>query len=252
MVRPVAGISWILLTISLIPSLFFFSQQTNEMLGADNQNTTRIVLFLRECLLLGTLRGFKHFETMMRGREELILSINSPTPSTLLPVSLINKYPSQARSFHPPQLMELSDMALKKEQRVIFLIAGYAKYKCPYVWLRSCLDELVVDNLVDNDNALKLNKISEWLNKNVSLWEIVAEIVTMTIHPVNPFALDFEYIDQLPIQEYNLLSASLLMFLETLWIEAEPTVPYADQVYEDITKLRMKHIHQIHQSLKSK
>lgn len=57
---------------------------------------------------------------------------------------------------------------------------------------------------------------------------MVAEIVTMTSNPKNPFQLDFDYIDKLPIEESVLLTGSLLAFLESVWIQANPSIAFLD------------------------
>jgi hypothetical protein len=51
----------------------------------------------------------------------------------------------------------------------------------------------------------------------------------MTMKPDNPFELDFNYIDQLPLEEAVLLTGSLLTFLENIWVQADPDVTFADK-----------------------
>jgi hypothetical protein len=57
----------------------------------------------------------------------------------------------------------------------------------------------------------------------------VAEILSMTVHPSNPFEVDFDYLDRLPLEESVLLTGSLLAFLESVWVQAEPDVDYIEQ-----------------------
>jgi hypothetical protein len=64
---------------------------------------------------------------------------------------------------------------------------------------------------------------------DISLWEIVAEILSMTINPSNPFEIDFDFIDKVPLEEGVLLTGSLLSFLENIWVQADPTVPFVDK-----------------------
>lgn len=64
---------------------------------------------------------------------------------------------------------------------------------------------------------------------DVSLWEIVAEILSMTINPSNPFEIDFEFIDKVPIEEGVLLTGSLLAFLENVWVQADPNTSFTDK-----------------------
>lgn len=64
---------------------------------------------------------------------------------------------------------------------------------------------------------------------DVALWEIVAEILSMTTSTRNPFELDFNFIDHLPLEESVLLTGSLLEFLETVWVQADPTNTFSDK-----------------------
>lgn len=41
--------------------------------GENNGN--RLALFLNDCLAMGCLRGFKHFELYLRGKEELVCRV---------------------------------------------------------------------------------------------------------------------------------------------------------------------------------
>jgi hypothetical protein len=51
----------------------------------------------------------------------------------------------------------------------------------------------------------------------------------MTTNPDNPFELDFNYIDRLPLEESVLLTGSLLTFLENIWMQADPAISFADK-----------------------
>ncbi|CEP13132.1 hypothetical protein [Parasitella parasitica] len=122
---------------------------------------------------------------------------------------------------------------------------GYAKYRCPYVWLRSHHNQLIraqPGHIDDDDNPLQLQKTNEWKIKDISLWEMVAEIVQMTSSPKNPFQIDFDYIDKLPLEESVLLTGSLLAFLQNVWIEADPCIVFADDLYTEIQVLQSKHL----------
>lgn len=233
------------------------------MLGPDPnrellKDSTRLVAFLQECLALGSLQGFRHFETFARGREELVLCVHSSQFSrkfsTLMPLPVLETYypRSKVAQWNAPELLSPLDEHLKKEKkRTVFLIAGYAKYRCPYVWLRSHHEELIHDKEED-DNPLQLLKTTEWKNRNVSLWEIVTEILSMTNNPSNPFELDFEFIDKLPLEENIFLTGSLLAFLEDVYIQADPSTSFVNEVYQDIEKLRTRHLNNMYKySVKS-
>lgn len=51
----------------------------------------------------------------------------------------------------------------------------------------------------------------------------------MTNNPSNPFELDFLFIDKLPLEENILLTGSLLAFLEDIYIQADPNIPFVDE-----------------------
>ncbi|KAG0177243.1 hypothetical protein DFQ29_005062 [Apophysomyces sp. BC1021] len=196
------------------------------MLGTDPKkellkDTARLSAFLQECLAFGSLRGFKHFEVFLRGREELLLSVYDPKktlparrePSTLMPVALLQHRVQEPKPWSP------ADQDLKNENdRTVFLVAGYARYKCPYVW--------TTEN--DTDNPLMLKTTTKWKTQETALWEIIWEIIAMTADVANPLALEKSYIDNLPIDESISLSGALVDFLQTVWIQAEPDVPFVD------------------------
>lgn len=51
----------------------------------------------------------------------------------------------------------------------------------------------------------------------------------MTNNPSNPFELDFEFIDKLPLEENILLTGSLLAFLEDIYVQADPNTSFVDE-----------------------
>ncbi|KAI9490005.1 hypothetical protein BDB00DRAFT_839719, partial [Zychaea mexicana] len=145
------------------------------MLGQDpgdlRRDTSRIQSFLHECRTLGSLRGFKHFEVFMRGREELVLLIPKSheykqETSTLMPADVfaqrtMHDQQQQQQQQQPQQeqspisssgsssqgsLMlaervpvDPKDQELKKLRSnsvSVFLITGYARYKCPYIYVK--------------------------------------------------------------------------------------------------------------------
>ncbi|KAG1313052.1 hypothetical protein G6F64_002546 [Rhizopus arrhizus] len=188
--------------------------------------SVRLSRFLQDCLCLGTLRGFRYFDTLMRGREELVLRVyvdhRAPSHVTLMPLELFSEYGQRAGW----EQTSLGDKDLKKE-KMIFLMTGYAKYRCPYVWLRSHQEQLLPSSQADN--PLQLIKTDEWKTKEVGLWEMVAEIMACTMQVENPFEIDFEFIHHLPPPEALLLTSALVQFLETIYVEAGPEIGFVDK-----------------------
>ncbi|EIE90792.1 hypothetical protein RO3G_15503 [Rhizopus delemar RA 99-880] len=86
----------------------------------------------------------------MRGREEVVLGVcvdrQAPPHLTLMPLELLTEYGQVDEKAEGRWIkgdwkradwkqISLGDQALKKE-KMLFLITGYAKYRCPYVWVR--------------------------------------------------------------------------------------------------------------------
>ncbi|KAF7723832.1 hypothetical protein EC973_001557 [Apophysomyces ossiformis] len=111
--------------------------------------------------------------------------------------------------------------------------------------LRSHHEHLIQANEDDTDNPLMLKTTAKWKREETSLWEIVWEIVAMTLNVANPFALDTNYISSLPVEESILLSGALTDFLQTVWLQAEPSVPFVNDVYTDIKWLQERHLEMI-------
>ncbi|CAI8051197.1 hypothetical protein GBAR_LOCUS28040, partial [Geodia barretti] len=117
----------------------------------------RLNHFLNDMLKLSCVKGFQHFATHMRGREEMICSIVNE-PSMPIIQSATN---SPAASFGHHQKREAFPMSQKQQRRLsgygfinvglppaspsenedvdesqtMFLIAGYSRYNRPYVWV---------------------------------------------------------------------------------------------------------------------
>ncbi|KAL9549919.1 hypothetical protein MBANPS3_004977 [Mucor bainieri] len=175
-----------------------------------------------------------------------------------MPKDVLSKYypRNKLSPWQPPESQSPLDEDFRQEQLNILNAGkeqdpGYAKYRCPYVWvppilqLRSHHEQLIraqPGHIEEDDNPLQLQKTNEWKISNVSLWEMVAEILLMTSNPKNPFQLDFDYIDKLPIEESILLTGSLLAFLENVWIQASPMIAFLDDVQAEIQVLQSKHI----------
>lgn len=108
-----------------------------------------------------------------------------------------------------------------------FLIAGYARYKRPYVWLRSNHARLVKadeEHPVDADNPVKLDTVARWPDADVNLWEVITEILNMILVPAvaNPFAIDHEYLNRLSLEGSVILSAALVDFFLKVLMKRPP------------------------------
>ena len=101
-------------------------------------------------LRLGTLTGFQYFSCYLRGREELLVTINreahsaaghlgspgqgglsiAPSPSPRKPIS-----PDPLGK--PPASPASREITAASDTECVFLIGAYQRYKSPFVWLRS-------------------------------------------------------------------------------------------------------------------
>ncbi|KAF9133016.1 hypothetical protein BGW39_010806 [Mortierella sp. 14UC] len=215
--------------------------------------TARLSTFLSECLLVGTLKGFYYFEVYLRGREELLLHVyndikppsngltNNTQPSSISLAKARLKLNSPKKT--PEPLSPVDTDLEKDESRATFLIAGYPKYKCPYVWLRSNHKRLIQnshDQKFETNDPLKLSTISSWRTDDVRLWDIMAEIITLTLSPspVNPFRINLAYYETLPLEECVIATGAMLDFLQRVYMK---DTPYTEAVYADIRHLQKMH-----------
>merc|ERR1711916_322412 len=123
----------------------------------------------------------------------------------------------------------------------VYLIGGYARYKCPFVWLRSKPPS--PDAAVEDAEApLKLRTTDEWpkSRNSIKVWDIIAELIERTASPPpeNPFEIDLAYFDALPPLDRVLSSAALLHFLRKLHIAR---YPYEASILADMRALLETH-----------
>eukprot|EP00741_Cyanophora_paradoxa_P021271 tig00021348_g20531.t1 len=130
--------------------------------------------FCKDSLRFGCLKGFKYFSLYLRGREELLVTVTNKAERSDAPFSPSKPSPSRATYFHSlddglppasPSEREAADAAPSDE--TVFLIGGYARYKCPYVWLRSNHSRLRSSRgPADKDLPLKLQTTEQWRNNS--------------------------------------------------------------------------------------
>ncbi|KAI8069676.1 hypothetical protein BC940DRAFT_297271 [Gongronella butleri] len=198
----------------------------------------RLERYWKQCAALGCLSGFKHFEVCMLSQEELLFS--------LLPAG-IPRDADALGSFGSSHLLD--NAYIHDKDRTVFLFTGYAIYSCPYVYpfiqsqhqdnVRHMIDQ------TDKQYPIHLNSTDTWHKKDVSLWEMIWELVSRISwpSPKNPFALDFDYLERLPLPQLLFLSGGLIGCLQSLWIEAEPqTVAFVDDVFQDLQRLQQLHL----------
>ncbi|XP_006823129.1 uncharacterized protein LOC102805631 [Saccoglossus kowalevskii] len=243
---------------------------------AEKAAKKKLTVFLNEMLKVGTVRGFKYFVMYMRGREEMICRVqNEPlTPSeseqnTPLSFSFSGSLNAANMPFDEGSLMlsartqkSLSgfaeidvglppaspverEIAQSDDNSTLFLIAGYARYGCPYVWVRSNHERLVKlsgNESFNKDSPLKLKTTAHWSERENKIWDIMAELVKICTLPIprNPFAVDIEYFDQLPLMERILATGAMANFLQKV-LSCNPDKPYSSHVVKDLDEITKKH-----------
>ncbi|KAI3631642.1 hypothetical protein MIR68_010115 [Amoeboaphelidium protococcarum] len=207
----------------------------------------KLSTFLQECLLAGCLKGFKHFELYLRGKEELLCRVYNDSASskqkqvTTNAVAHSNSLKPFMRSKSFRMLLEQgsqvqpaspSDREIEKDQtKTAFLIAGYARYKRPYVWLRSnhsklakVIPEMMNNGTAEADAPVKLSSIQKWMESEVKLWEILSEVLLMAHRALNiqtddgnPFAIDRIFFQQQNVLTGVIVSGAMIDFLGKIY-----------------------------------
>ncbi|KAJ1914672.1 hypothetical protein IWQ60_008732 [Tieghemiomyces parasiticus] len=145
--------------------------------------------------------------------------------------------------FEPPK--SCIDRDLERDDRYTsFLIAAYGRYRCPYVWLRSHHERLIrikENQKLETDNPLKLESTSCWKQFDIRPWDIIVEVVCLTLRPQpeNPFAIDHAYFDHLPLEEAVVRTGAMVKFLQRMSVRHY----YFSETHlvEDLEKLQLKH-----------
>ncbi|KAJ1510369.1 hypothetical protein HMI54_014610, partial [Coelomomyces lativittatus] len=128
------------------------------------------------------------------------------------------------------------DRELEKDHtKTAFLVAGYARYKCPFVWLRTNHSAFIKSsNSSSHDDPIKLNSVSQWKTSDtIWLGDIIAEILFSVITPKisNPFEINHAFFDTLPTEESIICCGALLRFLQRIFLS---DATYATLVLNDI------------------
>lgn len=248
--------------------------------------------FLSEMLKMGSVKGFKHFATYLRGREEMVISIvNQPQTHHLVHSAELlesNKAMGQARRFSlqnssspsnsltsknlpydkrkllismrsqmnlnitapavglPPASPSDQEIQLGDENSTLFLIAGYGRYNCPYVWVRSHHERLIKltgDSTRDKDSPLRLKTTSQWKDNDFYIWDIIAELIKLCTYPspVNPFEVDFDYFTTLSLPEQVLASAAMVNFLQKIILHSPDEKQFSGRVFEELQLVSKLH-----------
>ncbi|XP_075062513.1 uncharacterized protein LOC142151097 [Mixophyes fleayi] len=228
------------------------------MRSSRDEETQRLHQFLSDLALLGSLQGFRYFQPWLRGREEILLTVvndDLSCPQLRSPVSLssdtschLPTYSSdqstpRTSAVLPPASPCDREIAIPETHCTLFLLAAYAKYGRPYVWVRSNHQRFTGTELSDKDSPLKLPSYSEWDTKDIGVWHIVWDIVSICVFPPprNPLAVDFAYLKSLPLSERSLSSGALVNFFHCLLLREARGTPLYTYVWEELADLTRLH-----------
>ncbi|XP_051928172.1 uncharacterized protein si:dkey-19b23.7 isoform X2 [Hippocampus zosterae] len=148
----------------------------------EKEQRRKLQHFLADLALLGSLQGFKYFQSWLRGKEELLLTVvnedlgwrspgfavsrasssnvssssNCSSPSSSSPslASQAGSPPASPTRTHTtrepsseehllPASPSEREMAVPEVNCTLFLLAGYVKYGRPHAWMRSNHERLV-------------------------------------------------------------------------------------------------------------
>ncbi|XP_078525811.1 uncharacterized protein LOC144798687 isoform X2 [Lissotriton helveticus] len=235
--------------------------------------------FLSDLALLGSLQGFRYFRPRLRGREELLLvvvnedaaccslqslesvslseslsssasvgeTLGSPDSSLLFqetPGRL--SCPEEPADIIPPASPCEKEVAVPEENCTLFLLAAYAKYGRPYVWLRSSPRHLInrgYTGALTQDVPLKLGTTSEWSRRDVRLWDVVSEVVSICTWPPpqNPLSVDLIFLGSLALAERYLASGAMLHVLRKILLHGSHGAEPCKYVWEEMGHLTSIH-----------
>ncbi|XP_071493944.1 uncharacterized protein [Diadema antillarum] len=249
----------------------------------------KLQYFLAQMLKMGCVKGFKYFNTYMRGREEMICTVLNDdevmlraTPQSAVDKTRFsfNKTPSGSYDELPLEQKELllsqntqrklsgfgyMDIGLPpaspsereigpiSKESTLFLLAGYGKYSCPYVWVRSNHERLI--KLSDNpsfskDSPLRLKSTAMWAEKDVKVWQILAELVKLCTRPApkNPFEVDMDYFEALERGERVIALGAMAYFLQCVVSQGSDR-SFSGLVVDDLREIQRWHLREFQQLL---
>lgn len=167
--------------------------------------------FLSTCHSFATLRGFKHFETSIRGREEITVTVKSAPTTQFAELDARNEW--------RPASPCCREIVPQEEGRVRFLVAAYVKYKRPLVWLRGH-HEKMMQKREAKDSPVYLNCLTEnrtngqgiEQDNSVRIWHIIQELVQLLTGLENAFEIDWPLLDAMNDEERVLYTSGLISF----------------------------------------
>uniref|UniRef100_UPI00358EF35A uncharacterized protein n=1 Tax=Myxine glutinosa TaxID=7769 RepID=UPI00358EF35A len=197
--------------------------------------------------VLGTLQGFLHFSLQLRGKEELLVTVvnrgtvglsstlaaclgtheqttdsdcGSPRSSDTVPAYTRLDEPQNEELL--PASPDDQEAAIPPPGSSLFLLAAYARYGRPYVWLRSSPPNGVLPG-ARYDRPLPLLSTQHWSDHDVSVWDVIADLVSICSDPRSsppvPFAMDQAWLLSLPYTARLFATGAAIHFLQSLFLK---------------------------------
>ncbi|XP_069502317.1 uncharacterized protein [Ambystoma mexicanum] len=221
----------------------------------EEEDGRKLRQFLSDLALLGSLQACCSLQSLesVSLSESLTSSpsgaetLGSPDSSLLLqetPDRLSG--PEAPEDIIPPASPCEKEVAVPEENCTLFLLAAYAKYGRPYVWLRSSPRHLLnrghAGSLTE-DVPLKLQATGDWSRKDIRLWDVVSEVVTCCTWPppLNPLSVDLNFLGSLPLAERYLASGALLHFLRRVLLHGDHDADPCKYIWEEMGHLTSVH-----------
>lgn len=205
---------------------------------------------------MGCVRGFCYFSLYLRGREELLVSVqptrspdgNDDAPFLMRAGSSAGGstplFDATGVRLPPASPADARTPASRSDATTVFLVAGYARYKCPFVWLRSKTHRLRgVSPDIGLESPLQLKTTDAWAESNIRVWDIIEELVHITFAsslPTNAFAMDARFFAALEPFERFLATGAALNMLRKLYL-VRTDQPCAAGIAEDMRVLARMH-----------
>ncbi|KAJ1941875.1 hypothetical protein EC988_006645 [Linderina pennispora] len=146
------------------------------------------------------------------------------------------------------QPFDMSDKNLEDDKDGIsFMLAGYPRYRCPYVWPKTDHESLLHtdrNQRLGRDLPLKMETVETWRVFDIRPWDILVELIVTAVNPPpeNPFLVDHDYFDALPIEERVVVTGAMLEFQRRIYLRH---YYFSNMVLDDIKKLQHRHFRDI-------